>query len=131
VTLLLDTHVLLWALMAPQRLGAKLRAALTTPDTRVLFSAASVWEIAIKRALERADFNFEPDTVAQAAIDTSFEPLPVTHLHAARVRQLPPLHADPFDRLLLAQAQVEGVQLVTADRALMPYPAPVRWIEDF
>jgi PIN domain nuclease of toxin-antitoxin system len=131
LTLLLDTHVLLWALMAPQRLGAGLHAALTTPGTRVLFSAASVWEIAIKQALGRADFNFEPDTVAQAALDTDFAPLPVKHEHAARVRHLPPLHADPFDRLLLAQAQLEGVQLVTADRALMPYPAPVRWIEDF
>lgn len=131
MTLLLDTHVLLWALVAPHRLGDGLRRVLTLPDARVLFSAASVWEVAIKQALGRVDFNFEPDTVAQAAIDTDFEPLPVTHQHAARVRQLPLLHADPFDRLLIAQAQVEGVQLVTADRALMPYPAPVRWIEDF
>ena len=102
MTLLLDTHVLLWALMAPQRLSPGLRAALTQPETRVQFSAASVWEIAIKRALGRPDFAFEPGTVAQAALDTDFEPLPVRHEHAARVRHLPPLHADPFDRLLLA-----------------------------
>ncbi|MBK7517649.1 MAG: type II toxin-antitoxin system VapC family toxin [Betaproteobacteria bacterium] len=129
--LLLDTHVLLWTLMAPQRLSPALRAALTRTDTRVQFSAASVWEIAIKRALGRPDFAFEPDTVAQAALDTDFEPLPVRHDHAARVRHLPPLHADPFDRLLLAQAQCEGTQLVTADRALMAYPAPLRWVDDF
>ena len=129
--LLLDTHVLLWALMAPQRLSPALRAALTRTDTRVQFSAASVWEIAIKRALGRPDFAFEPDTVAQAALDTDFESLPVRHDHAARVRQLPPLHADPFDRMLLAQAQCEGTQLVTADRALMAYPAPLRWVDDF
>jgi PIN domain nuclease of toxin-antitoxin system len=131
MTLLLDTHVLLWALMAPQRLSPGLRAALMQPENRVYFSAASVWEIALKRALGRPDFTFDPDTVTRAALDTDFEPLPVRHDHAARVRHLPPLHADPFDRMLLAQAQCEGAQLVTADRALMDYPAPLRWIDDF
>lgn len=119
--LLLDTHVLLWALMAPQRLSPGLRAALARPDTRVQFSAASVWEIAIKRALGRPDFAFEPDTVAQAALDTDFEPLPVRHDHAARVRHLPPLHADPFDRLLLAQARVEPMHRLTRDAAMVGY----------
>lgn len=131
MTLLLDTHVLLWALMAPQRLSPGLRAALMQPENRVHFSAASVWEIAIKRALGRPDYTFDPDTVARAALDTDFEPLSVRHDHAARVRHLPRLHADPFDRMLLAQAQCEGAQLVTADRALMDYPAPLRWIDDF
>jgi PIN domain nuclease of toxin-antitoxin system len=131
MTLLLDTHVLLWVLMAPQRLNPGLHAVLTQPATRVWFSAASVWEIAIKRALGRPEFAFEPHTVAQAALDTDLEPLPVRHDHAARVRHLPPLHADPFDRMLLAQAQCEGAQLVTADRTLMNYPAPLRWIDDF
>lgn len=129
--LLLDTHVLLWALMAPQRLGAALLRALEHPQQRVLFSAASVWEIAIKCALRRPDFGFDPEAIAQAALDTDFEPLPVRHEHAARVRHLPPLHADPFDRILLAQAQCEGAQLVTADRVLMDYPAPLRWFTDF
>ena len=131
MTLLLDTHVLLWALMSPSRLGTGLQASLAARHTHVLFSAASVWEIAIKRGLDRPDFAFEPDEVVEAALATGFEALPVEPQHAARVRQLPPLHADPFDRLLLAQAQCEGAQLVTADRALMAYPAPLRWIEDF
>ncbi len=131
MTLLLDTHVLLWALMSPDRLRPGLRSVLIAADTQVLFSAASVWEIAIKRALGRLDFGFEPETVAQAALDTEFEELPVRHTHAARVRHLPPLHADPFDRLLLAQAQCETALLVTADRALMNYPAPLRWFDDF
>ncbi|GAB4038178.1 MAG: type II toxin-antitoxin system VapC family toxin [Rubrivivax sp.] len=131
MTLLLDTHVLLWALMAPERLSAGLRAALVQPGHTILFSAASIWEISIKRSLQRPDFGFEPETVAQAALETEFDPLPVRHEHAARVRHLPPLHADPFDRLLLAQAQCEGAQLVTADRALMSYPAPMRWADDF
>ena len=131
MTLLLDTHVLLWALMSPERLRPGLHAALMAPETKVLFSAASVWEIAIKRALGRLDFAFEPETVAQAALDTEFDELAVRHTHAARVRHLPPLHADPFDRLLLAQAQCEGAMLVTADQALMAYPAPVRCVDDF
>jgi len=131
MTLLLDTHVLLWVLMAPERLGTGLQAALVQQTNKVLFSAASIWEIAIKRALQRPDFAFEPEIVAQAALETEFDPLPVRHDHAAGVRRLPPLHADPFDRLLLAQAQIEGAQLVTADRTLMNYPAPLRWVDDF
>lgn len=117
--------------MSPGRLGPGLQAALTQPATAVLFSAASIWEIAIKRALGRPGFTFEPETVAQAALDTGFGALPVGHEHAARVRRLPPLHADPFDRLLLTQAQCEAAQLVTADRALMAYAAPLRWVDDF
>lgn len=113
MTLLLDTHVLLQS------------------EARVLFSAASVWEIAVKCALGRADFAFEPDAIVQAAIDTAFEPWPVHHDHAKRVRRLPPVHAGPFDRMLIAQAQCEGAQLVTADRVLMDYPAPIRWYRDF
>ncbi len=129
--LLLDTHVLLWALMAPERLCAGLQASLQDQGTKVLFSAASIWEVAIKRSLARLDFSFEPETVAQAALETGFASMPVQHDHACRVRHLPPLHADPFDRLLLAQAQCEGAQLVTADRLLMQYPAPLRWVDDF
>lgn len=131
MTLLLDTHVLLWALMSPTRLSPSLKLALMDPANQVLFSAASIWEIAIKCALQRLDFDFEPETVAQAALETEFDPLPIRHEHAARVRHLPALHADPFDRMLLAQAQCEGAQLVTADRALMAYPAPLRWVDDF
>jgi len=131
VTLLLDTHVLLWALMTPQRLAPALQAVLVQAENTVFFSAASIWEIAIKRALGRPGFAFEPEVVAQAALETGFASLPVGNAHAARVRHLPTLHADPFDRLLLAQAQCEGAQLVTADRQLMGYPAPLRWVDDF
>ncbi len=95
--------------MSPVRPGTGLRAALTQPATTVLFSAASIWEIAIKRALGRPGFAFEPETVAHAALDADFDALPIRHDHAARVGHLPPLHADPFDRLLLTQTQCEGV----------------------
>ena len=92
-------------------------------ETRVLFSAASIWQIAIKRTLGRLDFAFKPGAMAQAALDTKFDELAVRQTHAARVRHLPPLHADPFDRLLLAQAQAqaqcEGALLVTADQAVI------------
>jgi PIN domain nuclease of toxin-antitoxin system len=115
--------------MSPVRPGTGLRAALTQPATTVLFSAASIWEIAIKRALGRPGFAFEPETVAHAALDADFDALPIRHDHAARVGHLPPLHADPFDRLLLTQTQCEGAQLVTADRALLAYPAPLRWVD--
>lgn len=129
--LLLDTHVLLWALIDPQRLGDGLQAALRNPAMRVHFSAASIWEVAIKRGLGRPDFPFEPDEISREALAAGFDALAIDHRHAARVRHLPLLHADPFDRLLLAQAQCEGAQLVTADRTLMDYPAPLRWISDF
>lgn len=129
--LLLDTHVLLWALMAPQRLAAGLQRVLVDPAHEVLFSAASIWEIAIKRGLDRPAFLFEPADIAGAARGVPFAELPVHADHAAAVRTLPALHADPFDRLLIAQTVVEGALLVTADTAVLRYPIPVRAPGDF
>lgn len=129
--LLLDTHVLLWALMAPDRLTPALRAALEDPATQVLFSAASIWEVAIKRALDRPTFLFEPEDITQAAREAPFSELPIVAGHAEQVRRLPSLHTDPFDRMLIAQAVCEGALLVTADDAVARYPAPVRRVGDF
>jgi len=129
--LLLDTHVLLWALMTPERLAAGLQRVLVDPAHEVLFSAASIWEIAIKRGLDRPAFLFEPADIATAARSAPFAELPVHADHAAAVRTLPPLHADPFDRLLMAQTVVEGALLVTADTAILRYPVPVRAPGDF
>ena len=119
--LLLDTHVLLWALAEPDRLGAEARARIEDPDNEVLFSAASIWEIAIKAGLGRPDFAVRPEEVARAAIAAGFAELPVGAEVAARVADLPPHHRDPFDRLLVAQAMAGPMRLYTADPLLPPY----------
>lgn len=119
--ILLDTHVLLWALFTPERLPKRAAEAIETPENSIVFSAVNIWEIAIKRALNRADFTVEPDRVRWAALSTDFTELPVSGLHAQRVRHLPPLHRDPFDRLLVAQAQAEPLVLMSNDPAVADY----------
>ncbi|MGB5734404.1 MAG: type II toxin-antitoxin system VapC family toxin [Thiohalocapsa sp.] len=119
--LLLDTHVLLWALIEPGRLSTDAAEALKAPENGIYFSAANIWEVAIKRALERPDFQVEPDLIRTAALGTGFVELPINGLHAIRVRQLPPLHRDPFDRLLVAQAQIEPLILLTDDPLVARY----------
>jgi PIN domain nuclease of toxin-antitoxin system len=119
--LLLDTHLLLWALAEPERLDATSRAALEDPDNEVLFSAASLWEIAIKSGLGRPDFTIDPQQILRAALDTGFVELPVRSDAAVLVAKLPPHHRDPFDRLLIAQAISEPVRFYTADPLLPPY----------
>lgn len=123
--LLLDTHLLLWSLAEPARLDATMRSALEEPDNEVLFSAASLWEIAIKAGLGRLDFNFNPQKILQAALETGFIELPVRSEAAVLVATLPQHHRDPFDRLLVAQAINESVRLYTADPLLPPYSALV------
>ncbi|CAN5737287.1 type II toxin-antitoxin system VapC family toxin [soil metagenome] len=122
---LLDTHVLLWALMEPDRLPLALRDALVDPGHHVMYSVVNIWEIAIKKSLGKPGFDFGPDEVLHAARQTGFVELPVTGEHAARVLTLEPLHQDPFDRLLIAQALCEPARLLTADRAVSRYAAPI------
>lgn len=124
--LLLDTHVLLWALGAPQRLPAALAADLCDPANTAYFSAVSIWEIAIKAGLGRPDFVNDAALIASEARAAGFAELPVTARHAAAVQGLPPLHGDPFDRLLIAQALCEPAELVTVDAQLARYAAPLR-----
>lgn len=119
--LLLDTHILLWALDTPQRLPAPLRERLESPANDVYFSAASIWEIAIKFTLGRIDFSYAPEDIAQGALSTGFIELPVSAEHAAGIAHLPPHHADPFDRLLIAQTLALPARLVTADATLAAY----------
>jgi len=119
--LLLDTHILLWALVEPDRLGAEARAMIEDPDNEVLFSAASIWEVAIKAGLGRPDFPFDPHEVARGAVEAGFTELPVRADAAAQVASLPPHHRDPFDRLLVAQAMAGPLRLLTADPLLPPY----------
>ena len=126
---LLDTHILLWALAEPRRLDRGTRATIESGDTEVLFSAASIWEIAIKSGLGRSDFAFDAAEIARAALETGFTEAAVRANAAALVAQLPSLHRDPFDRILVAQAIAEPATLYTADRQLVPYSDLVRRIE--
>ncbi len=119
--ILLDTHLLLWALDDPDRLNDDVRELLQEPTTTVLFSSASILEIAIKSRLGRPDFAFRPAEIAQAARETGFTELPVFSSAASRVADLPSHHRDPFDRLLIAQAIAEPAHLYTADAILAPY----------
>ena len=123
---LLDTRILLWALAEPRRLNRETRATIESSDTEVLFSAASIWEIAIKSGLGRSDFAFDAEEIAQAALDTGFTEVAVRAKAAALVARLPLLHRDPFDRVLVAQAIVEPATLYTADQRLVPYSDLVR-----
>jgi PIN domain nuclease of toxin-antitoxin system len=125
--LLLDTHLLLWALAAPERLGPRLAAEIEAAD-RVLFSVASVWEVAIKFALGRPDFAVDPRMFREALLGSGWRELAVTGPHVVGVADLPALHADPFDRLLVAQARVENLPLLTRDPAVAAYPGPVRLV---
>lgn len=124
--LLLDTHLLLWAAGQPERLSKVARKLLGDPRNELLFSAASLWEIALKNTLGREDFRVDPRLLRRSLLDNGYAELPVTSQHAVSIDGLPPLHKDPFDRLLLAQALVEGVTLVTGDEQLARYPGPVR-----
>ena len=119
--LLLDTHVLLWALIEPTRLARATRAILEDPENEVMFSAASIWEIAIKSALGAADFQVPPSEIVEAAQASGFTELPVRSTAALKVAALPHLHRDPFDRLLIAQAMTEPATFYTADVQLERY----------
>lgn len=124
--LLLDTQLLLWAAGTPKRLSAAARKLLLDPHNTLVFSAASLWEITIKNGLGRDDFRVEPRVLRRALLDNGYQELPITSEHAVSVEGLPPLHRDPFDRLLVAQAQCEGFTLVTADTQVAQYAGPIR-----
>ena len=123
MTLLLDTHVFLWCQTDDAKLRRQARERIATADT-VWVSAASAWEIAIKQALGR----IELDATVEALVEASeFTMLPIAFAHAARAGMLPPHHGDPFDRMLIAQALVEGATIVTHDRRFEAYDVPVLW----
>ena len=126
MTYLLDTHVWLWMVTAPERLGASSRAVVEDTGNRLLLSAASSWEIAIKQAIGRLALPEPVDLfVPERMRITGVDGLAVEHAHALRVGGLPPHHRDPFDRLLVAQSQVESVPLLTADPIFGKYAVEV------
>jgi len=126
--LLLDTHILLWSLADPRRLPESARHAIEAGDNEVLFSAASIWEVAIKSQLLRVDFGVDAATIISAARESRFSELAISAEHAAAVAALPTHHKDPFDRLLIAQALTEPARLVTADEELAAYSNDLVWL---
>lgn len=119
---LLDTQVWLWMLAAPERLSEPARALVIATDNELLLSAASAWEIAIKYALGKLRLPEAPgDLIPRLMTRTGITPLPIHHRHALHVASLPTRHRDPFDRLLIAQAQIEQLPILTADRSFALY----------
>jgi PIN domain nuclease of toxin-antitoxin system len=126
VKLLLDTHLLLWAAGQPERLSKQARRLLSDPGNELLFSAASLWEIAIKRNLGRADFKVEPRLLRRGLLDNGYRELAITSAHVLELDALPAHHKDPFDRILVAQALSEGITLLTVDPMVAKYPGPIQ-----
>ncbi|MGU3538397.1 type II toxin-antitoxin system VapC family toxin [Methylobacterium sp. A54F] len=124
--LLLDTHLLLWAAAEPHRLSPGALALLDDPANDLVFSAASLWEVAIKSGLGREDFQVDPLVLRAALLANGYEELVISGQHAAAVLRLPAIHRDPFDRILVAQALCEGLTLRTADAAVAAYPGTAR-----
>ncbi len=120
--LLLDTHALLWAIVEPDRLSDRAREALQDGGNDVFASAVGVWEIEIKRALRKLE---APDDLIGVLTATGFEPLPISLSHATRAGSLPPHHRDPFDRMLIAQAELEVLTIVTRDARFAAYGVPL------
>ena len=123
---LLDTHLLLWTAGDPKRLSAKARKLINEPTSELFFSAASLWEIAIKRGLGRHDFKVDVRLLRRGLLDNGYSELPIGSEHAVAIEGLPSIHKDPFDRMLVAQSMVEGITLLTADAYVAQYPGPVR-----
>ena len=126
--LLLDTHLLLWAAGQPESLSDAARSLMADPDNVLMFSAASLWEVSIKHGLGRPDFRVDPRLLRRGLIDNGYGELAITSEHAVAVDSLPAIHKDPFDRILVAQATIEGIVLLTADPVVARYPGPVRLV---
>jgi PIN domain nuclease of toxin-antitoxin system len=122
--LLLDTHMLLWA--AAGTLPKKAEKMVISENNTLYFSPASIWEIVIKKKLR--DFKIDPEVLRRGLLDNHYQELPITSLHTLAINDLPQIHQDPFDRILLAQAKAEGISLLTSDRVLRGYPGPVIFI---
>jgi PIN domain nuclease of toxin-antitoxin system len=126
--LLIDTHLLLWSAGQSSRLSPQARSLIGDPHNELLFSAASLWEIAIKAGLERRDFRVDATELRRGLLINGYGELAVTGEHAVAVTGLPAIHKDPFDRLLLAQSIVEDITLLTSDAVIAQYPASIRQV---
>lgn len=126
--LLLDTHLLLWVAGVPERLSPGVLSWIDNPENDLLFSSASIWEVCIKARLGRSDFRADAGLLRQGLMDNGYLEIPITGRHALNTGFLPPIHRDPFDRILIAQALDEGALLLTTDETLTRYPGPVRFV---
>jgi PIN domain nuclease of toxin-antitoxin system len=126
VKLLLDTQLLLWAAGQPGSLPVAARRMINNDRNQLMFSAASLWEVAIKSGLGREDFRADARLLRRGLLDNGYDELAIGAEHAVAIANLPPIHKDPFDRMLVAQSAVEGILLVTADPVVAQYPGPVR-----
>lgn len=124
--LLLDTHILLWTAGQAENLSRQARGLLNDPQNALVFSVVSLWEIAVKRSIGRANFQVDVRLLRRGLLDNGYEELAILSAHALAIDSLPPLHKDPFDRMLVAQAQVEGITLLTADAQLARYPVAIQ-----
>lgn len=128
MTFLLDTHVLLWAAGMPEKLSTSATLLLNSAENELFFSVASLWEIAIKRSLGRDNFQVNARLLRRGLLDNGYNELAITSEHALFIDNLPQIHKDPFDRMLVAQATVEGIILLTADTLVAQYPGPIQKI---
>jgi PIN domain nuclease of toxin-antitoxin system len=128
VKLLLDTHLLLWVAGQPDRLSQAARQFIEDKENELIFSTASLWEVVIKRGLARDDFKVDPRLLRRGLLDNGYSELPIGSQHVVAIDTLPPIHKDPFDRVLVAQALVEGITLLTTDAVVARYPAPVQTV---
>ncbi len=124
--LLLDTHLLLWASIESDKLSKEARSLVEDESNDLLFSAASLWEVAIKQGRGREDFQVNARRLRRSLLDNGYSELPVRSEHAVALDGLALIHKDPFDRILLAQSIVEGIMLLTADPVVAQYSGPVR-----
>src|SRR5207237_2484006 len=122
------THLLQWAASEPMRLSKRARTLIDNPDNELLFSAASLWEVAIKRGLGREDLKVDARLLRRGLLDNGYSELPIISDHVVATESLPPIHRDPFDRVLVAQATVEGITLLTTDTLLSQYPGPIKTV---
>jgi PIN domain nuclease of toxin-antitoxin system len=125
VKYLLDTHLLLWAAGQPERLSTSARSVLENPANQLLFSAASLWEVSIKNGLGRDDFSVNPRLLRRGLLDNGYLELPITSEHTVSLDNLPAIHKDPFDRLLIVQSMVEGITLLTSDALVARYAGSI------
>lgn len=125
---LLDTHLLLWAAAGGEQLSDDTIQRLEDEQAQPLFSAASIWEVVIKSGLGREDFKVDAVLLRRGLLDNGYQELAVTSAHALAVGRPPDLHRDPFDRILAAQANDEGIELLTTDRTLAAYPGPITFV---
>ncbi|MGA3332723.1 MAG: type II toxin-antitoxin system VapC family toxin [Terracidiphilus sp.] len=123
---LLDTQLVVWIPVSGPRLSRLARAVLNDPASELIFSTVSLWEIAIKRSIGKIDSRIDPRIIRRELLAMGYDELPVLGRHAAEVDALPFIHKDLFDRLLIAQAIVEGITLLTVDATVARYPGPIR-----